>query len=85
MGENLITINSVHCYAPKKGLEYGTGYSLLSSDSELGTLHSFPPPPHPPIPPSSSPLSTFHSALPSPLGTRNSELGTDTGLSCEGS
>uniref|UniRef100_A0ACD5GN83 Uncharacterized protein n=1 Tax=Desertifilum tharense IPPAS B-1220 TaxID=1781255 RepID=A0ACD5GN83_9CYAN len=31
--------------------------------TELGTLHFFPPSPHPPIPPSSSPLSTQHFTL----------------------
>uniref|UniRef100_A0ACD5GYW8 Uncharacterized protein n=1 Tax=Desertifilum tharense IPPAS B-1220 TaxID=1781255 RepID=A0ACD5GYW8_9CYAN len=68
MGENLITLNSVHYTAMhrRRGLEYGTGYSLLSSDSALGTLHSF----------SHSALSTLHSALLFPLSTQHFLLST---------
>uniref|UniRef100_A0ACD5GT59 Uncharacterized protein n=1 Tax=Desertifilum tharense IPPAS B-1220 TaxID=1781255 RepID=A0ACD5GT59_9CYAN len=56
MGENLITLNSVHCYAPKKGVGrrnwvlcsplstlFPLGTPLLGVQAtELGTLHSFP-------------------------------------------
>uniref|UniRef100_A0ACD5GPG9 Uncharacterized protein n=1 Tax=Desertifilum tharense IPPAS B-1220 TaxID=1781255 RepID=A0ACD5GPG9_9CYAN len=87
--------HSAHCYAEANATALSTQHSLsphplLTRNSELGTLHSFPPSPHLPIPPPSShsELGTRNFALfspipPSPhpptlfsLGTRNSELCT---------
>uniref|UniRef100_A0ACD5GVP7 Uncharacterized protein n=1 Tax=Desertifilum tharense IPPAS B-1220 TaxID=1781255 RepID=A0ACD5GVP7_9CYAN len=48
--DSTLSSYSAHCYAEAS---YSTLHSALSSHSELGTLHSFPPPPHLPIPPSS--------------------------------